>query len=261
MGAGGSKRGTSTQTRPRTITPQCFRPVTPPSSRPRAAGPSGTPQCFRPVTHAGLSPVSPPVVSTGARSADRRDLLSTISSLSLREGLRSGLRPSVETTGGATCDSPDYPWGSGARTRSWLRPRSGRDRSNRASGDVVVMRQLSARRSAHRHQLQGRRRELDEQPDTKKHGRADRDVAQDVQQVMHRFLLDRPFHGSLAGGWHAGPAPAPLRLRTSRQPSGATAGRAAGRPPCPSPSRCLFAGIGYISLAPPGRRSQARRPA
>jgi hypothetical protein len=178
-----------------------------------------------------------------------------------RRSLRSGLRPSVETTGGATCDSPDYPWGSGARTRSWLRPRSGRDRSNRASGDVVVIRQLSARRSAHRHQLQRRRRELDEQPDTKKHGRADRDVAQDVQQVMHRFLLDRPFHGSFAGGWHDGPAPAPLRLRTSRQPSGATAGRAAGKPPCPSPSRCLFTGIGYISLAPPGRRSQARRPA
>ena len=111
----------------------------------------------------------------------------------------------------------------GSRRRSWLRPGSGRDQSDRASGDVVVIRQLSARRSAHRHQLQGRRRELDEQPDTKKHGRADRDVAQDVQQVMHRFLLDRPFHGSLAGGWHAGPAPAPLRLRTSGHPSGATA--------------------------------------
>src|SRR5882757_2402211 len=37
---------------------------------------------------------------------------------------------------------------------------------------------------------------------------------------MHRFLLDRPFHGSLFGGLHDGPAPAHLRLRTSGHPSG-----------------------------------------
>ena len=40
-----------------------------------------------PRLRAGLSHMATPVVSTGARSAERRDLLSTISGLSLREGL------------------------------------------------------------------------------------------------------------------------------------------------------------------------------
>jgi hypothetical protein len=45
-----------------------------------------------------------PVVSTKARRAARRDLLSTISCLfAVRGSLRSGLRPSVETTGSAIC--------------------------------------------------------------------------------------------------------------------------------------------------------------
>src|SRR5260370_5926065 len=55
------------------------------------------------------------VVSTGARSAERRDLPSTISGVSRREGLsaragvypeRSRGGPSVETTEIAICDSP-----------------------------------------------------------------------------------------------------------------------------------------------------------
>src|SRR6266849_10993048 len=59
------------------------------------------------LARAGLSHVAISVVSTGARSAERRDLLSTISGLSWREGLSArACGPRSRRRGVAICDSP-----------------------------------------------------------------------------------------------------------------------------------------------------------
>src|SRR5258708_9708844 len=75
-------------------------------------------------------------------------------------------------------------------------------------------------RSAHRDQLDSRRTEFDQQSDTKKNERADRDVAQDGQQVMHRVLLDRPFSWVVGRRLTRWPAPPHLRLCISGTPTG-----------------------------------------
>jgi len=62
---------------------------------------------FLPRHTAGLSHMKDSVVSTGARSAERRDLFSTIGRLSLRKGLSARpCGPRSRRRGVATCDSP-----------------------------------------------------------------------------------------------------------------------------------------------------------
>jgi hypothetical protein len=78
-------------------------PVLPAPPSPTSSTPSvSIGNCARGLSHVAIS-----VVSTGARSAERRDLASTISGLiGDRRSLRAALRALVETMGGATCIAP-----------------------------------------------------------------------------------------------------------------------------------------------------------